>query len=304
MQTVSLVSLPEKSLNASLDRDLTADQREELAQLARTIRAEESARMQYEDERRRLVIAENSARAPTTASSRGDHSAGAFNAVPFSSSSSVNSGSSSHRLNKRLASDSVGFAGAAGVHTSSSAAYGASAGAGHYSTDYFFETPINLGHSPSKGTSKGGVMHFASKKPTQPEVDAAFKWLSIPRPLIIAERTPKEFVFSVAVAETDTAGMESKGSSSHKSFVLEWREGATRAGTIQELLAGCVQFSDVKEIAGPHGDNDQFSVTISSSARALKNSKGRTVLAVKCGSPGECAKYLASLRCIRRSYDD
>jgi hypothetical protein len=302
---VSLVSLPEKSFSSSLERDLSAEQREELAQLARTIRQEESARMQYEDERRRLVIAEQNAHNSAHVTSA------ASNAVPFSSNNSVGSGNSSYRLNKKLSNEGVGFAGAAAVGNTGGHA---AAGAGHYSTDYFFDSPISMGISMNKtgAAGRGGVMHIAGKKPSQPEVDAAFKWLSIPRPLVIAERTPKEYVFAVVVADGSAgpdgyaSGAESKsnGGGRGKPYTFEWREVASRAGAVSEFLAGCVHLSDVKEIVGPSGENDVFSVVIGSSAKALKNSKGRTTVVIKCSSPGECAKYLASLRCIRRSYDD
>lgn len=310
--SVSLVSLPQKSFANSFERDLSAEQREELAELARTIREEESARMQYEDERRRLVLAEKptSSRTPTN----GAAATGASNAVPFSSNNSVTSGNSSHRLNKRMGNESVGFAGAAAVQSNH---VSASAGVSHYSTDYFFDTPIHLGaSSPTKGGAAGKNLHIASsKRPTQPEVDAAFKWLCIPRPLTIAERTPKEFVFSVVqagdTADPYSSGAESKSGAAPgknamgKSYIFEWREGAMRAGAIPEFLAGCVYLSDVKDISGPASDAmDTFTVVIGSSTKALKNSKGRTTVVIKCASPGECAKYLASLRCIRRSYED
>lgn len=316
---VTLVSLPEKSFANSFERDLSAEQREELAELARTIRDEETARMRYEDERRRLVMAER----PTVSTRTPNATTAASNAVPFSSNNfssnnSVTSGNSTHRLTKRMGDEKVGFAGAAAVHTT--AGGGASAG---YSTDYFFDTPINLGVSPTK-TGAGRSLHIASsKKPTQPEVDAAFKWLCIPRPLTIAERTPKEFVFSVvqvpdnstSAADPYSSGTESKSgggagvaggkNSLGKSYIFEWREGAMRAGAVPEFLAGCVYLSDVKDISGPASDAmDTFTVVIGSSTKALKNSKGRTTVVIKCSSPGECAKYLASLRCIRRSYDD
>jgi hypothetical protein len=315
----TLVSLPSKSLAA--DRDLSHDQREELQRLARTIREEESARMQYEDQRRRLLLEQrggSSHHAAQQGIGGGNGNGGTFtpfansssssNHNNFSSNASVASGNSSHRLNKRLANEHVGFAGAAGVQSLNNQQLGshsnrdATAGAGHYSTDYFFDTPINLG---MKGT-KGGIIHVASgKKPTQPEVDAAFKWLCIPRPLIIAERTPKEYVFAVVAAADENSHGESKNNSkAGKSFVFEWREGALRGGSVPDVLAGCVFISDVKEITGPSAEMDTFTLVIGSSTKALKNSKGRTTVVVKCTSPGECAKYLASLRCIRRSYED
>jgi len=307
---VTLVSLPSKSLTA--DKDLSHDQREELLRLARTIRDEESARMHYEDQRRRLVIDQNanSASSPRDARDGGREGRAAGNNVPFSSNASVGSAGSSHRLNARMDNTALGFAGAAGVRAlngqnAHSGANGASAGAGHYSTDYFFDTPILK-------TGKGGAMHVASgKKPSQAEVDAAFKWLCIPRPLVIAERTPKEYVFAVVVATDDgsssfqeSKSSAAKGSINSKPFVFEWREGALRGGSVPDVLAGCVFVSEIKDISGPTGEMDTFTLQIGSSTRALKHSKGRTTVVVKCSSPGECAKYLASLRCIRRSYED
>lgn len=294
----TLVSLPEKSFSSSLDRNLTNEQKEQLAQLSRTIRQEESARMQYEDERRRLVMAEQSAHSSA-------HN-GATNAVPFSSNNSVASGSSSYKLNRKL-DQGVGFAGAAAVQSN---AGGTSAGAGHYSTDYFFDAPITLGAAATKALNKGGVMHIAGRKPTQPEVDAAYKWLNIPRLLVTADRKPTEYVFAVVASEGNTDSYSSGGETksaggNRKSYTFEWREGATRAGVVPDTIAGFVHLHDVKDIQGPTGDdNDVFTVIIGSSAKALKNSRGRTDVKIKCSSPGECAKYLASLRCIRRSYDD
>ena len=304
----ALVSLPSKSLTA--DRDLSHDQREELQRLARTIREEESARMQYEDQRRRLYLNQTGERGSggSTRSQRGavQGSAGANN-VPFSSAASIASGNSSFRANAHSASTQrLVPGGLSPVNQGNSV--GASAGAGHYSTDYFFDTPVNIGLSATRSATGKGGMAQAMRKPTQPEIDAAFKWLCIPRALVIAERTPKEYVFAVVVAGADEASQsygESKSNAKgQKSFVFEWREGALRGGSVPDVLAGCVYVSEIRDISGPSGDMDTFTIVIGSSTKALRNSKGRTTVAVKCSSPGECAKYLASLKCLRRSYED
>jgi hypothetical protein len=349
VHTVQLVSLPDKSNLSAAEKDMTFEQRAELAQLAKTIREEERKVMQYEDERRRMVLqayppeeTHGQSKGHTSQYAYGGGGAGAAgsaagtssranNNKPFANGGAAGSNASvgtAHSGGSGSVIGKGGFAGAGRVNANIVGA--ASAGAGHYSTDYFFDTPIaavasatrttyssasaSAGaapKSPGGPSGAGAVMHIPGRKPSQQEVDAAFKWLSVPRVLVIAERTPKEYVFMVTATGNDanygdTPGAESKGAAASvgKSYSLEWREGTARAGSLPEFIAGHVVLSDFKELVGPSGENDTFTLVLGSSAKALKNSKGRTTVVIKCSSPGECAKYMASLRCIRRSFDD
>ena len=127
------------------------------------------------------------------------------------------------------------------------------------------------------------------QRPSSAEVDVAVKWLSLNRKLVIADRTPKEFVFALVV----------HGSS----YVLEWHElVASNNGSHQLYLVGSVAVEDIREITESRQDATLFTVAISGdNTRALKNTKGRTSVSIQCNSSGECGKYMASLICLKRS---
>lgn len=153
-------------------------------------------------------------------------------------------------------------------------------------------------------------------KPSEEEVESAYRWLSTPRSLVMADRTPKEYTFIVvdsALVGSDndstpySSGVESsrktrQRASQPHSYTLQWREEMLLGGVDQEFVMGHVHLSDMKDIVQSREYADTFTVHVGNSTKALRNSKGRTSCIIQCNSPGECGKYVAMLQCIRRSY--
>lgn len=144
------------------------------------------------------------------------------------------------------------------------------------------------------------------KKPSAAEVDLAFKWLSINRKLILADRTPKEFVFAM----TNSSGGDSNATVNNRNvnlnkvgtYVFEWFELVSTSPSDHQLyLMGSVAVDDIREINESKHDPCLFNIVINGdNTRALKNSKGRVVIPIHCDSPAECGKYMSSLICMKR----
>lgn len=214
----------------------------DIASIGAAIREQETRLMQYEDERRRLVLKEQSLQF--------------FNMTTTSRASS--------------ASDDIPQQQKATLQTTSS-------------------SPT---HRKMKGNGSGGSAGFNSLIPPQPtsaEIDASFKWLSILRPLKLADRSKKEYMWGV---------VKERGSVSDKvSYVLQWREPAQ-----QQSLVGSVVINDVKDIiCDTAHDPTLITLIVGESTKALKNSGGRTQVAFNCTSASEAGKFLVALQCLRHS---
>ena len=142
------------------------------------------------------------------------------------------------------------------------------------------------------------------KKPSAAEVDLAYKWLSVNRKLILADRTPKEFVFAMTNSSGGDAQANNRNVNINKvgTFVFEWFELVSTSPSDHQLyLMGSVAVNDIREINESKSDPCQFSIVINGdNTRALKNSKGRVVIPIHCESPAECGKYMSSLICLKR----
>ena len=128
------------------------------------------------------------------------------------------------------------------------------------------------------------------------EVEAARKWLSITRPLILADRKNKVYLWSLLMVKA------SQTSANDGVYVLEWKEAIQSdipdVPPTEGRVEGSVAISDLKDIQENPHDPTCFSLIIGDSVKALKNSGGRSVLSVKCSSLGECTKYRQTLQSI------
>lgn len=125
-----------------------------------------------------------------------------------------------------------------------------------------------------------------SQQPSAVEIDAAFRWLSASRPLVICDRKQAEYVFALADHHGD-------GHRGFMQYALEWREFSSYTST--EVLAGCVLLEDIAVLSPHANDPELFSLTLVESTRSLKNAKGRTNLVIRCAGQNDCLKYINAL---------
>lgn len=125
-------------------------------------------------------------------------------------------------------------------------------------------------------------------QPSAVEIDAAYRWLSASRPLILCERNSKEYVFSLVdqLGTNSTTGVHRKG---FTQYAFQWREFSPY--TAEEVLAGSVLLGDIASLSASSTETDVFIIALQEHNRALKNSKGRITLTVRCGSSNDCLKY-------------
>lgn len=126
------------------------------------------------------------------------------------------------------------------------------------------------------------------------EVDAAFKWLSESRPLILADR--KNNVYSWFVTF-----LKPKIQTDKSIFTLHWKEmypNVPRGDDEFLTNSWSVVIGGLKDILESQHDNTMFTLVVGNSVKALKNSGGRPTISIKCATVGECTKYRQTLQCI------
>lgn len=242
----------------------------EKARRAAIIRDEESRLMQYEDERRRMFLKEQSHQLPHmfTPSSM---------ATPMQNASISGTGSVSSR--------SMGAASRTQPPLSSTTAR---------FDPRFDNQPLGEESSP-------GGQEATSQPPSGPassspaQVEASFRWLAQLRPLVLSDRVPRTFHWRVVHGrEKPTAPI---------SYTLQWVEPALLddygAITRPEAVAGFVVLQEVKDIYQSGASLTLLNLVVGDSARAVRASGGRTIVVIECGSPGECAKYRLTLQTLR-----
>jgi hypothetical protein len=124
------------------------------------------------------------------------------------------------------------------------------------------------------------------------DVDTAFKWLAVPRPLVLAERRNREYMWFVIAEKPDDP------KSSTSTFVFQWREILQETTQLSPVPAGSIVISDIRSIADAPHDPTIFVLNLHKGAKILKGTGGRGVVAVKCASPGDQAKYRQSLQSL------
>lgn len=223
---------------------------------AQRLRAEELPLMHYEDERRRIVLAEASLQV---------HLQEPVVATPATGLHST------HHLMASAGSMATPFMQTGGGYSHATG--------GMYGSP-MPQSPSPYRSSPPRSPSPGAMGH----QPSAVEIDAAYRFLSASRPLIICDRAPKEYVFQLVDRRAGQVGFLSS--------ILEWKEFS--AFTSQEVLAGSIVLEDIAALA-PTVDHEVFTIHLHEGARALKNAKGRTQVVLRCAGVNDCLKYINAL---------
>jgi len=290
---------------------LTLEQHQELLNLSKIIRIEESARMKYEDERRKLLLSvkanlptrqqQASLKAPVSYRSNSSSSSSivpTLNQYRYndnndsfehinsngdtSDNNNDNNNNNNNALNNNFAINRVG-------NDDLSDAYASS---------------FLIGKSP---VIRGGGGKKLMPSPT--EIDTAYKWLNLSRPLVLVDRVPKNYVFRVVLLPDlfntgydyeSKADYSSRGPTvvTSKSYSLEW----LREDTSQAIADGCVLLEHIKQVYVSDMAREEFIIQVVCSTKALKNSNGRATVIIRCDSIGASAKYVSSLNTMLRSY--
>ena len=127
------------------------------------------------------------------------------------------------------------------------------------------------------------------------------QYLSTPRALTINDRSPKEFIFSLldVNATAQSSSNESKRNNAYQSsprYAIEWKEINPFTG--EELIAGIVLLEDVADVELFDQDPTICQILLNESTRALKNSKGRTVVSLRLGTVMESGRYAQAVACL------
>lgn len=187
---------------------------EENAGYASIIREEEMAEMEYEDERRRIVLEENSLQ----------------------------------RLSGQSTKETIKVPGP---------------------RDSFIAKPT----APPKAVQV-----------TAMDVNNAFKFLSVIRQLLIADRTKKEYFWIVAREESNDGAI----------YTLQWREEQYENAPV----LGSVTLTDIETINYSPKEPLLVTLILKNSIFALKNSGGRTHVAFICNDSDEALNYYSSIQTL------
>lgn len=312
---------------------LTLEQQQELLNLSKIIRIEESARMKYEDERRKLLLSvkanlptrqqqaslkapasyrsnssSSSIIAPTLNQYRYNDNNDSFEHINSNGDTSDNNNNNNNNaVNNNFAINRAGNDDDAYAYTYTNPSIDSSSKRGFMDTSSSFlmgKSPVIRGVGGGGG---GGGRKLMLPSPT--EIDTAYKWLNLSRPLVLVDRVPKNYVFRVVLLpDLFNTGYdyESKVDSSRgptvvtsKSYSLEWlREDTSQATTAD----GCVLLEHIKQVYVSDMAREEFIIQVVCSTKALKNSNGRTTIIIRCDSIGASAKYVSSLNTMLRSY--
>jgi hypothetical protein len=120
-----------------------------------------------------------------------------------------------------------------------------------------------------------------------PDIDFAFSFLAKPRQLQMNDRTPKLYTFVLTNFVEDQ--------SQDLNLALEWTDSDTVS---RSNSSGYVLMEDIAAVRRSDFDLHIFIIAVKESVKALKNSRGRTNLSVRCNSPTEAMNYLKCLTTI------
>jgi len=296
-----------QSERSSRNMNLTLEQQQELLNLSKVIRFEESARMKYEDERRKLLLSvkgnlptrqqQTSLRAPMSYRSKSSMvSTSTLNHYQYNDDNNMfdHIGNDNNNYNFAIDQGDDGDDNDLRSYTIPS-----------------IDSPSKRGHADHKAASfiqRNG----RGKIPSPAELETAYKWLNLPRTLVLLDRVPKSYVFRVVMLNLHDPQLsmgydyESKVESSRqgittKSYSLEWLREETSQQQ-QQAADGCVLLEHIKQVSISDIAREEFIINVICSTKALKNSNGRTTITIRCDSIGACAKYVSSLNTLLKSY--
>jgi hypothetical protein len=185
----------------------------------------------------------------------------------------------------------------------------------------------SLSRQPSMGMGMGlGNMNSLPGSPivNPKNLDAIISWLAFPRNLFLRDRhTQQEVTLVIDNEEDPSSASPSVASASivSSSFILKWFEinprdrgaatGGAGGGPIldeRSVLKGYVYLQDIVnlQLSGSGNGNGKtregganlLILQLSSAARALKSSGGRTVLTFEFNSESECSKYFQGIHSL------
>ena len=292
-----------QSERSNRNMNLSLEQQQELLNLSKVIRIEESARMKYEDERRKLLLSVKTNHLPTRQQQASLKAPASYRS---SSSSSSSSPIVSNLLNQYRHNDDNNNDEFEHINDEDLSSYTSPLNDSPSKRGFMNASYLN-GKSPvtKRGGAGGGKV-----MPSPAEVDTAYKWLNFPRPLVLVDRVPKNYVFRVVLLpDLFNTGYdyESKVESSRghvvtsKSYNLEWMREEQQTN-VTAAADGCVLLEHIKQVSVSDMAREEFIVQVVCSTKALKNSNGRTTVIIRCDSIGASAKYVSSLNTMLRSY--
>lgn len=131
-----------------------------------------------------------------------------------------------------------------------------------------------------------------SKNTVSMDIEEAFTFLAKPRQLQMNDRTPRLFTFVL----TNTLQEPSSKQEDDYCFAFEWfEENLVSTGQTQN---GYVLLDDILGVQLLGIDTSAFVINIRETPQAIKNSKGRTALVIKCGSSYDAMNYTNSLTAV------
>jgi hypothetical protein len=173
-------------------------------------------------------------------------------------------------------------------------------------------------------SSAGGGAGAATILPNSPIVnpknlDAIISWLAFPRNVFLRDRHTQQ-EYTIVIDSSNDEIIDSKRSQQQdppsSSFLLKWFEINPRGGgggpssssatpilDERSVLRGYVYLQDITnlQLSGRSKDtgSNLLVLQLSSAARALKSSGGRTVLHLEFSSESECSKYFQGIHSLQ-----
>lgn len=152
-----------------------------------------------------------------------------------------------------------------------------------------------LANMPTDGQDENSLLNdlheslqkFKNIPPSVADVETALQYLAVDRLIVVNEQSLKEFVFTL-VAVMD--GGESK-------YAIEWKDVPIYSN--EEIGVGILLLEDIFDLDIHIMDALILTIYIKESARAVKNSGGRTLMALRFASNSDCLAYCLHLSCLR-----
>ena len=299
---------------------LTLEQQQELLNLSKIIRIEESARMKYEDERRKLLLSvkanlptrQQQASLKAPASYRSNSSSSSSSIVPTLNQYRYNDNNDSFEHINVNSNGDTSDINNNNNNNNNNAVNNNAVGNDDLSDAYAYTNTSSflIGKSPViRGMGGGGGEKKKKLMPSPTEIETAYQWLNLSRPLVLVDRVPKNYLFRVVLLPDlfntgydyeSKADYSSRGPTvvTSKSYSLEW----LREDTSQATADGCVLLEHIKQVYVSDMAREEFIIQVVCSTKALKNSNGRATVIIRCDSIGASAKYVSSLNTMLRSY--
>lgn len=158
----------------------------------------------------------------------------------------------------------------------------------------------------------------ASAHTSTVDVEVAYHILRNDTPLVLADRTAKEYLFTLFISSPSSGTPDLYSPTTL--YTLEWRDMLTSStsehtgDSSESTVLGSILLTDIQDIVTSHEDafsygsksgnsslaSRRISVKIRESVRALKNSRGRAVVVLQFESSEQCHRYHTCLETMWR----